>query len=90
MRSPARTGRSRGVTAFDQNTDGFGAIDNIAGADGLACLGESAQRFGVGLDLSGFPQGEIGLDGMDYRLMHAAVIFRGNGSQRCVEIGRKS
>ena len=88
--SPARTGRSRGAAAFDQRADGLGAVDDITRADGLACLGEGAQCVGVGLDLHGLAEGEVGLDGVHYFLLHAAVVFLGGGPQLGVEVGGKT
>lgn len=49
---------------LDEGADGPGSIHDITGTDGLTCLGESAQRFWIGLDLLGFAQGKVGLDGI--------------------------
>ena len=72
---------------LDEGVDGFGSIHDITGPDGLTCLGESAQRFWIGLDLLGFAQGKVGLDGVGDFLLHAAVVFHGSGTQGRVKLG---
>jgi hypothetical protein len=44
------------MTALQQGVYGLDAVNNIAGANGLACLGEGAQGIGISLDLRGFAQ----------------------------------
>jgi len=73
-------GRARGATAFHQRVHGLSPVDDIARAHSLTCLGERAQSVGVGLDLGGFAQGQIGFDGEHHRLLHAAVVFLCGGA----------
>ena len=81
MRSRTRRDPSRDAVVLDEVADGFGSIHDITGTDGLMCFGESAQRFWIGLDLLGFAQGKVGLDGVGDFLLHAAVVFRCSGTQ---------
>jgi len=70
---------------------GLAAVDDVAGTDGLTCLGhgrphvlagEGAQGVWVGLDLGGFANSQVGLKGVHYRLVHAALVSLGVGGHR--------
>ncbi len=63
MRSPARTRRLPGVTAFDRNTADFGAIDDIAGADGILDDPLAAKPLGVDTPLMSQAQTRSGVAG---------------------------
>ena len=90
LQSRACRDRSRGAVVLDEGARGFGSEDDITSTDGLTGLDKSAQSFGVGLDLLGFAQGKVGLDGVDNFLLHAAVVLRGGRTQGRVEIGWES
>jgi hypothetical protein len=48
---------------------------------GLLCLSECPERFGVSLDLSGFPCCQEKFDREHDGLMDAAAVFFGSGTQ---------
>lgn len=73
-----------------QCASGIGAIDDIARTHRLSCFSKGPQRVGIGLDLGSLTVGEVDLDRMHYRLVHAAVIFLGRDTKVRVQISWKA
>jgi hypothetical protein len=85
-----RSDLSRSAAATEQAAYGFGSVDDIAVTHCLPRLSECPERFGVSLDLSGFPCCQEKFDREHNRLMDTAAVFFGSGTQLIIKLSRQS